>query len=126
MADIAVMDMFAVRQALRDLDVLAEHLSAMSADGTLPGSVDVDAELARVRAHVGRTATSLPDLAYRFARDEPGITSVLVGTGNLDHLRANLETFTRPALDPGVLDDLSKVLDGIAALNGETGGLPPS
>ena len=72
------------------------------------------------------SGSSLPDLAYRFVREEPGVSSVLVGTGNPDHLRANLRTFTRRGSTPAVLDDLSTVLAGVAALNGETGGLPPS
>jgi aryl-alcohol dehydrogenase-like predicted oxidoreductase len=124
-ADIGVMDMFAVRQALRDMDVLTDHLHAVSADGTLPGTVDVEAELARLASHVSANGSSLPDLAYRFVREEPGISSVLVGTGNPDHLRDNLATFASAPLDPTVLEDLSMVLAGIAALNGETGGLPP-
>jgi len=125
-ADIGVMDMFAVRQALRDMDVLTEHLREKAADGTLPDTVDVDTELGRIAAHVSASGSSLPDLAYRFVREEPGISSVLVGTGNPDHLRANLRTFTRRPLAPAVLEDLSSVLAGVAALNGETGGLPPS
>ncbi len=125
-ADIGVIDMFAVRQALRDMQVLTKHLRAASADGTLPGDVDVDAELARVASHVAASGSSLPDLAYRFVREQLGISSVLVGTGNPDHLRANIETFTSAPLDPDVLDDLTMMLAGVAALNGETGGLPPS
>ena len=123
--NIGVMNMFAVRQALRDMDVLTEHLHEKSADGTLPAAVDVDAELARVGHHVTTNGSSLPDLAYKFVREEPGISSVLVGTGNPEHLRANLETFASPLLGPGVLQDLSSILAGVASLNGETGGLPP-
>lgn len=123
-ADIGVLDMFAVRQALRDIDVLTAHLRAMSADGTLPDSVDVDAELGLVRRLVEQHGGSLTDLAYRFVREEPGISSVLVGTGDPDHLRANLDTFSRQRLDPAVLAELAAVLSGVTTLNGETGGLP--
>ncbi len=125
-ADIGVLDMFAVRQALRDMDVLAQHLRDAAADGTLPDSVDVEAELERVSRLVAQSGGSLPDLAYRFVREEPGISSVLVGTGNPAHLRSNLETFRKPDLDQSVLDELRAVLNGVAALNGETGGLPPT
>ena len=119
-ANIGVLDMFAVRQALRDMDVLTDHLKQKSADGTLPESIDIDAELARVTRHVTADGSSIPDLAYRFVREQPGISSVLVGTGNPDHLRANLETFTSPPLDSDVLEDLSAMLSGVATLNGET------
>jgi len=125
-ADIGVMNMFAVRQALRDMEVLTEHLREKSADGTLPGSVDIDGELARVARHVSASSSSLPDLAYRFVREEPGISSILVGTGNPHHLRANVDTFSSAPLDQAVLDELSTMLAGIATLNGETGGIPPT
>jgi ectoine hydroxylase-related dioxygenase (phytanoyl-CoA dioxygenase family) len=35
-------------------------------------------------------------------RDEPGIHSVLVGTGNIEHLRSNARTFARPPLSDAI------------------------
>ncbi|HSQ39751.1 MAG TPA: hypothetical protein VLM78_06295 [Anaerolineales bacterium] len=48
------------------------------------------------------SAISLPDAAYRFCRDEPGTHVILSGTGNLEHLRANIASFYRPALPADV------------------------
>jgi aryl-alcohol dehydrogenase-like predicted oxidoreductase len=119
-ANVGVMDMFAVRQALRDLEVVATHLRTAAADGTLPAGADVEGTLATLARHVGAAAPTLPDLAYRFVRAEPGISTVLMGTGNPAHLRDNLVSFTRPPLDDAVLADLRGLLEGIDALNGET------
>lgn len=120
-ANIGVMDMFAVRQVLRDLDTVRAHLRERRSAGALPDAVDVKAELATLARHVGETAPTLPDLAYRFVLAEPGISTVLVGTGNPDHLRDNLASFERPPLSTAVLGELRSVLAGVDVLNGEDG-----
>ncbi|MDA0352523.1 MAG: aldo/keto reductase [Chloroflexi bacterium] len=120
-ANIGVMDMFAVRQALRDLEVVSPHLREEAAAGVLPSDLDVEGTLALLARHIGGAVPTLPDLAYRFVRAEPGVSTVLVGTGNPEHLRDNLASFTRPALDAAVLEELRLVFDGVEALNGETG-----
>ncbi len=51
-------------------------------------------------------AVSLTDAAYRYCRHEPGIHSVLFGTGNLEHLEANVASLLRPPLPQ---DDLSRL-----------------
>ena len=51
-------------------------------------------------------APSLPDAAYRFCRDEPGVHVVLSGTGNAGHLDANLASFARPPLTQETRDRL--------------------
>ena len=43
-------------------------------------------------------ASSITDAAYRFARHEPGIDVVLFGTGEADHLRANIASLLAPPL----------------------------
>lgn len=120
-ADIGVMDMFAVRQALRDLDTVSAYLRAREADGTLPADAEVGSVIQTLRRFVGDAAPTLPDLSYRFVRDEPGISTVLVGTGNPDHLDDNLHSFTRPPLEPGVTGELQGLLVGVDTLNGEVG-----
>lgn len=117
-SNIGVMDMFAVRQMLRDMDVASAHLRERAAAGALPATVDVESEIAML-GRLAREAASLPDLAYRFALAEPGISTVLMGTGNPEHLRDNLASFTRPALDAAVLAEARGVLAGVDALNGE-------
>jgi aryl-alcohol dehydrogenase-like predicted oxidoreductase len=43
-------------------------------------------------------AAALPEAAYRFARHEPGVDVVLFGTGDVDHLRANVASILKPPL----------------------------
>jgi L-galactose dehydrogenase len=120
-ANVGVMDMFAVRQALRDLERVSAHLRDFAAAGIIPPDVDVERAIAALASHVGdgAAAPTLPDLAYRFVRAEPGISTVLVGTGNPDHLRDNLASFARPPLDPAVFEELRGILAGVSVLNGE-------
>jgi len=122
-ANVGVMDMFAVRQALRDLETVSAHLRDAAAVGTLPAEADVEGTVETLARLVGDAAATLPDLAYRFVRAEPGISTVLVGTGNPNHLQANLDTFGQPPLERNVVRELSALLPGIEALNGETGAV---
>ena len=62
-------------------------------------------------------ATSIPDAAYRFCRDEPGTHVILSGTGNPAHLRANLASFERPPLpeaDRRRLEQIFRRVDSVA------------
>ena len=99
--DIGVLVMFAVRRALSQPDKLVEALNELVANGQLdPGDVAMDDPLGFVVRE--GSAVSLPDAAYRFCRDEPGTHVILSGTGNLEHLRANIASFYRPALPADV------------------------
>ena len=46
----------------------------------------------------GGGALSLPEAAYRFVRHEPGVDVVLFGTGDVEHLRANIASILKPPL----------------------------
>jgi aryl-alcohol dehydrogenase-like predicted oxidoreductase len=95
--DIGVLVMFAVRRALSQPERLQANLQELIERGQLdPADVDMDDPLGFL-IHEGG-AVSLPDAAYRFARYEPGTHVILSGTGNPDHLEANLASFERPPL----------------------------
>ena len=95
--DVGVLVMFAVRKALSRPDRLVEVLDELIARGQIdPSEIDMDDPLGFL-VHEGG-AVNLPDAAYRFCRDEPGTHVILSGTGNPDHLRANLASFGRPPL----------------------------
>lgn len=42
-------------------------------------------------AHVGAATADVTRVAYRFAAAHPAVSTMLVGTGNPDHLRRNVE-----------------------------------
>ena len=43
-------------------------------------------------------ASSVIDAAYRFVRHEPGVDVVLFGTGDIGHLRTNIDSLLKPPL----------------------------
>ena len=48
-------------------------------------------------AIIGRPP-NITEAAYRFVRHEPGVDVVLFGTGDVAHLRANIESLLKPPL----------------------------
>jgi aryl-alcohol dehydrogenase-like predicted oxidoreductase len=114
-AKIGVLNMFSVRRALSR----PEHLSKLCADlvgqGLIPdGVIDPSAPLGFVLEQ-GAAAT-LPEAAYRFCRHEPSVDVVLTGTGNPEHLRANIEAILKPPLPERVLRRLEELFGGLDSL----------
>jgi L-galactose dehydrogenase len=95
--NIGVLIMFAVRLALsrpeRLNQVIAELIDRKQVD---PSDIDEHDPLGFLVHEDG--AVSLPDAAYRFCRYEPGTHVTLSGTGDSNHLKANIESFYRPPL----------------------------
>lgn len=46
----------------------------------------------------GEDAASIPDVAYRFCRDEPGARVILSGTSSVEHLLENVRSIEGPPL----------------------------
>ena len=63
-------------------------------------------------------ASTIPEAAYRFCRHEPGVHVVLTGTGNPDHLRANVEAIMKPALPEPVLRRLADIFGNVDWVSG--------
>ena len=51
-------------------------------------------------------AENITDAAYRYARHEQGTDVILFGTGNKDHVKANVESILRPALPALIIERL--------------------
>ncbi|MET0388385.1 MAG: aldo/keto reductase [Polyangiales bacterium] len=94
--DVGTLIMFAVRRAFSRPDRLRELLQDLAKAGKIPSDL-VETGL----SFLARDAdyTSLPDVAYRFVRDEPGAHVVLSGTGNEAHLVENLASLDKSGLD---------------------------
>jgi aryl-alcohol dehydrogenase-like predicted oxidoreductase len=116
--DTGVLVMFAVRLALSRPERLREVIDELVRAGQVnPGDVKGDALLDLV-VHEGG-AVSLPDAAYRFCRDEPGTHVVLVGTGNPDHLQANVASFSRPPLPPEDVIEIRRMFGRVDSVSGQ-------
>jgi aryl-alcohol dehydrogenase-like predicted oxidoreductase len=114
--EIGILVMFAVRRALSRSERLKEVLVELIERGEVDAQ-DVDLEDPLGFLVHGGGATSVPDAAYRFCRDEPGTHVILSGTGNPAHLQANLATFERPPLpeaDRRRLEQIFRRVDSVA------------
>ncbi|HEY6432479.1 MAG TPA: aldo/keto reductase [Acetobacteraceae bacterium] len=89
--------MFAVRSIFARPAQLAATLRELAAAGLVPSWLAESDDPLNFLIHSGG-ADSLTDAAYRFARHEPGVDVVLFGTGEIAHLRANIESILKPPL----------------------------
>lgn len=114
--NIGTLIMFAVRRALSREDRLRETLRDLEDRGLLDnGTADLTDPLGFLVHERG--ATNVTDAAYRYCRHEPGVDVVLSGTGNVDHLRANISSLLRedlPKADRARLNDLFARVDDIS------------
>ncbi|MCG3774636.1 MAG: General stress protein 69 [Nitrospira sp.] len=94
---IGIFVMYAVRDLLSRPELLKDAIQEAIDKGIMdPKTIDASDPLGFL-VHEGG-ATSVVDAAYRFARHEPGVHTVLTGTGNIEHLRANVESINRGPL----------------------------
>lgn len=109
--------MYVVRDLLSRPDLLRSAIRNAIDDGALNiADIDADDPLGFL-VHDGGASTII-DAAYRFARHEPGIQVVLTGTGNVEHLRANVTSITREPLPDADQARLRSLFDGIAYFSG--------
>jgi len=114
---VGVLDMFAVRRALSQPDRLKDLCAELVGNGAIANGALNPAEPLDFALRESAAAT-LPEVAYRFCRHEPGVHVVLTGTGNVDHLKANVESILKPPLPEGVLEKLKGVFGNLDRLTG--------
>jgi aryl-alcohol dehydrogenase-like predicted oxidoreductase len=115
--NIGVLGMFAVRRALSQ----SAHLKALLADLKQRGLVDStscdDDDPLGFLTQRGK-ATTIPEAAYRYCRHEPGIHVILTGTGNVDHLKANVASILKGPLDQADLQRLEAMFGKVDSVSG--------
>jgi L-galactose dehydrogenase len=116
--NIGILIMFAVRLAFsrpeRLRQIVEELIEKKKVD---PSQINKNDPLGFL-IHEGG-AVSLTDAAYRFCRHEPETHVILSGTGNPDHLGANIESFSRPPLPPEDLRRLTEIFGHVDSVSGE-------
>lgn len=116
-SNIGILIMFAVRLALSRPERLNELIRELIEKGQVnPSDVDGNDPLGFL-VHEGG-AVSLTDAAYRFCRYEPGAHVILSGTGNIAHLKANVESLSRPPLPREDLVKLKKLFQNVDSVSG--------
>jgi len=89
--------MYAVRGIFTHPDRVAEAMRELATAGQVPAELAAEKNPLGFLIHAAG-ASSLADAAYRFVRHEPGVDVVLFGTGNAEHLRANISSILKPPL----------------------------
>jgi L-galactose dehydrogenase len=114
---VGVINMYAVRRGLSQPAVLKKICADLVTRGVAAaGSLNPDDPLDFILSDGG--AASIPEAAYRFCRHESGVHVVLTGTGNLEHLKANIEAISRPPLSESVLQRLGEVFGNVDWVSG--------
>ncbi len=113
--EIGTMIMFAVRRAFSRPQRLRELLAELADRG------EVDRQLATATDPLGFLAAETEDLAdaaYRYCRDQPGVSTVLSGTGNVDHLRDNVASFGRGPLSAVAMARIDRLFARVTSVSG--------
>ena len=115
--NIGVLIMFAVRLALSRPKRLKEVIQSLINKNQLDQN-DIDEENPlNFLIHKDGAINSV-DAAYRFCRYEPGTHVILSGTGNSDHLKSNIESFSRPPLPKDDVEKLKKIFQNVDSVSG--------
>jgi aryl-alcohol dehydrogenase-like predicted oxidoreductase len=115
--DVGTLIMFAVREALSHPDALRKVVGELIDRGQVDATeVDAHDPLGFLKAAPG--APSVVEAAYRFCRHEPGAHVILTGTGNAEHLAANVEAILAPPLPPEVLARLEAIFGKVDSVSG--------
>lgn len=117
-ADIGVLCMFAVRDALSRPEKLKQTVMELVRQGLIErDAVDLEEPLGFLTRE--GIADSLPEAAYRFCRAEPGVHVVLSGTGNVRHLEENVAAVLKPPLLPDTRRQLIDLFERVDTVSGQ-------
>lgn len=100
--------MFVVRNIFSVPGLVETTVADLVKNGDLPADFPNQDDPLGFLVHDGGAET-IQDAAYRFARHQPGADVVLFGTGNPDHLQANIDSILKPPLpdaDVAMLHDM--------------------
>ncbi len=114
---VGVLVMFAVRKALSRPERLREVWAALVKKGLVDRDACNPEEPLDFLLRDGK-ASSIIDAAYRFCRHEPGVHVVLTGTGSAEHLKANIESLTKPALPAKIVARLREIFARVDSVTG--------
>jgi aryl-alcohol dehydrogenase-like predicted oxidoreductase len=116
--NIGTLIMFPVRLAFSRPKRLKEILLELIKSGKLD-STDVNVENPLEFLIQDGGAENLVDAAYRFCRFETGADVILSGTGNIEHLKDNIKSFSRPPLPDDVVAKLRLIFRNVDTVSGQ-------
>jgi len=114
---VGTLAMFAVRKALGNPENFRAAIQELVVSGLVePGILDAGNPAGKLLAESG--ASSLPEMAYRFCRYEPGLDVVLSGTGNPAHLEDNFHFLSAPPLPGNTTKLLRTIFEKVDSISG--------
>lgn len=116
--NIGAIAMFAVRRALTHPQQLSIALQQIHKTEALDEALMASSHPLGFLWDDG-AATNLPDVAYRFCRHEPGVHTVLFGTGDFHHLSANIKSLLSPQLADDQVQELRRLFEHIVHFSGD-------
>ena len=118
---IGALVMFVVRNIFSRPERLDAEMRQLAADGQAPEWLAKTRNPLGFLIHEGG-ASSVTDAAYRFVRYERGVHVVLFGTGNPDHLRANIASLLKPPLPEADRQELTELFGHLLGVGLEVPG----
>ncbi len=116
--NIGTLVMFPVRLALSRPERLRQIIDELiEKDEFDPSDIDMNNPLGFL-IHEGG-AINLVDAAYRFCKYEPGADVILSGTGDIEHLKANIDSFSRTQLPDEDILRLKKIFQNVDSVSGQ-------
>jgi aryl-alcohol dehydrogenase-like predicted oxidoreductase len=116
--NIGILIMFAVRLALSRPQRLKECINDLALKKQIePTEINIEEPLKFLLYSGG--AESLVEAAYRFCRYEPGTHVILSGTGNIDHLKSNIHSLSKPPLPEKDVERLKKIFRYVDSISGQ-------
>ena len=109
---VGVFNMSPVRLRLTRTEKLEELISEWKQLGLIAADALPDKD--PLGFVVGNGVGSVIEAGYKFGAAHSAISSVVVGTGDTEHLRDNIETINGPPLDDRVCDKLRSIFGSIA------------
>jgi len=116
--NIAVLDMFAVRQALSQPHKLQQIMDQLVTEQRVERTW-ADGEGALDFLLRDGVVASLTEAAYRFCRAEPGVHVVLTGTGSVPHLEQNVRDILKGPLPQVVRQRLMRMFQKVDSVSGQ-------
>lgn len=95
--EVGTLLMFAVRNIFSQPGKLAATMRELAAAGQVSAALAASDDPLGFLVHDGG-ASSVVDACYRYVRHEPGVDTVLFGTGSPAHLKTNIDSLLKPPL----------------------------
>lgn len=116
--NVGTLCMFAVRSSLSDPSKLKLDVQRMISAHQVDESIVKEEHTLDFLIENGY-ARSIVEAAYRFCRHTKGIDVTLTGTGDVDHLKSNIENLSMPPLPQEALEVLDRMFGKVDCVSGQ-------